>query len=358
MKNGKVGICLIGAGRAGMIHARNFRTSVPNAYIAAVADPVGDAARLAVEELDITTWYTDYKQALQDDSVDAVVIVTPTKFHCEIAVAAAQAGKHILCEKPMAMNVEECEIMEEAAKKNKVKLQLAFMRRFDSAFVEAKKVIDAGEIGDVVMIRSNTRGPSIPQPWMYDIKKSNGPLAEVCSHDIDTLRWFSGSEFQSLYAIGGNYRCPDAIRDYPDFYDNVALVGNFINGVQGMIDGAQGVRYGYDSRVEILGTNGCIFLGKTQERAITVCKSDMKRYDEFTNSWKFLFKDAYLEEDIAFVDCILNDSEPRVTGHDGKMAVKIVNAGNISIVEKRIVQLRDMNEGITYENLLSKNNIA
>jgi myo-inositol 2-dehydrogenase/D-chiro-inositol 1-dehydrogenase/scyllo-inositol 2-dehydrogenase (NAD+) len=339
MKNGKRGIALIGAGRAGMIHARNFRASVPHAVMAAVVDPVEEAAKAACDELEIDTWHTDYRNVLADDSVDAVVIVTPTKYHCEIAIEAAKAGKHILCEKPMAMTYDECEQMEQAVEQYGVKLQLAFMRRFDQSFMEAKRVVDSGAIGDVVMARSNTRGPSIPQPWMYDISKSNGPLAEVNSHDIDTLRWFTGSEFQSLYAIGGNYRCPDAVKEFPDFYDNVILSASFENGMQGMIDGAQGVLYGYDARVEILGTRGCVFLGKTRENSVTVCTADKKAAEEFTNSWKFLFKDAYLEEDTAFVRCLLEDSRPLVTGHDGKMAVKVVNAGNLSIKEKRIVTL-------------------
>lgn len=339
MKNKKVSLGLIGAGRAGMIHARNFRAAVPHAVLTAVADPCRDNVQAALEELEIEKGYEDYRELLEDEEIDAVIIVTPTKYHCEIAVAAAKAGKHILCEKPMAMTVEECEVMEAAAKEYHVKLQVAFMRRFDSAFTEAKNVVDAGEIGDVVMVRSNTRGPSIPKPWMYDIRKSNGPLAEVNSHDIDTLRWFTGSEFKTVYAMGGNYRCPDAKQDFPDFYDNVILAAGFANGMQGMIDGAQGVLYGYDARVEILGTKGCIFLGKTQERPITVCRSDMRRYEAFTNSWKFLFKDAYLEEDMDFVDCILTDREPKVTGHDGKMAVKVVNAGNLSVSTGQIITL-------------------
>lgn len=339
MKNGKVQICLIGAGRAGMIHAKNFRASIPEAQLAVVVDPVEAAAEAACRELEIERRYTDYKLALEDDTIDGVIVVTPTKYHCEIVEAAAKAGKHILCEKPMAMTEEECLRMESAARTYGVKLQLAFMRRFDASFLEAKKIVDSGEIGDVVMVRSNTRGPSIPKPWMYDISKSNGPLAEVNSHDIDTLRWFTGSEFSTVHAIGGNFRCPDAKREYPDFYDNVVLIGSFQNGMQGMIDGAQGVLYGYDARVEILGTKGCIFLGKTQERALWVCTPDMKRRDEFTNSWRFLFKDAYLEEDRAFVRCILENEEPSVTGVDGRMAVKIVNAGNRSIRTGEIVKL-------------------
>ena len=339
MKNAKLSVALIGAGRAGMIHARNFKAGVPHARIVAVADPVEEAAQAACRELEIDRHETDYRRLLEDDAIDAVIIVTPTKYHCEIAVAAAKAGKHILCEKPMAMTVEECNEMDRAAKENGVKLQLAFMRRFDASFVQAKKLVDEGAIGDVVMVRSNTRGPSIPKPWMYDIRKSNGPLAEVNSHDIDTLRWFTGSDFASLYAIGGNYRCPDAKADFPDFYDNVVLTGSFRNGCQGIIDGAQGVLYGYDARAEILGTKGCIYLGQTKENTVTLCSSNMLRTEEYMNSWKYLFREAYLEEDKAFAAAVLEDSEPLITAYDGKMAVLTVNAGNLSIREKRIVHI-------------------
>ncbi len=339
MTDKKINIALIGAGRAGMIHARNFRTSVPFAQITAVCDPIGDAAEIAAKELEIDKYYTDYHDVMNDKTINAVIIATPTKYHCEIAVAAAEAKKDILCEKPMAMTVEECNIMDAAARKNGVKLQIAFMRRFDISFMEAKKRILAGDIGDVVMVRSNTRGPSIPKPWMYDISKSNGPLAEVNSHDIDTLRWFAESDFETVFAIGGNFRCPDAKKDFPDFYDNVTLNASFKNGCQGLIDGAQGVLYGYDARCEILGTKGCIYLGNTRENSVTVCRSDMHRDEEYINSWKNLFRDAYLEEDCDFARAIIEDREPKVTGYDGKMAVLTVNAGNLSIKEKRIVKI-------------------
>lgn len=339
MENKKLNIALIGAGRAGMIHAKNFAGFVSNAKIVAVCDPVEESAIIATKELEIEKYYTDYKDVLNDDSIDAVIVATPTKYHCEIVVAAAKAHKHILCEKPMAMTVEECNIMDKAAKENNVILQLAFMRRFDASFIAAKEMIDAGEIGDVVMVRSNTRGPSIPKPWMYDISKSNGPLAEVNSHDIDSLRWFTGADFKTVYAIGGNYRCPDAKKDFPDFYDNVILNASFTNGCQGIIDGAQGVLYGYDARCEILGTKGCIYLGNTKENSVTLCRSTMQKSEEYINSWKYLFKDAYLGEDRDFVRVVLENGQPKVTAYDGKMAVLTVNAGNLSIREKRIVEI-------------------
>jgi myo-inositol 2-dehydrogenase/D-chiro-inositol 1-dehydrogenase/scyllo-inositol 2-dehydrogenase (NAD+) len=340
MNNGKLGICVIGAGRAGMIHAVDFKTGVSGAELICVADPFEEAAKNACKELELSTYYLDYHDALNDSRVDAVVIVTPTVLHKGIAMAAANAGKHIFCEKPMAMDEDECDEMITCAKKNNVIIQLGFMRRFNESFMDAKEVIDSGEIGDVVMVRSNTRGPSVPQKWMYDIAKSNGPLAEVCSHDIDSLRWFTQSEFKSVYAIGGNYRCPDARAEFPDFYDNVIVNASFVNGMQGMIDGAQGVGYGYDSRVEILGTKGCIFLGQVHEKSIAVCSTGKGMNKPVMNSWRYLFREAYMQEDRDFVRCALSGETPKVTGIDGKMAVKVVKAGNLSIIEKRIVELK------------------
>jgi predicted dehydrogenase len=338
MKKVQIGVCIIGAGRAGMIHAKNFRRNISHAQLVAIVDPVESAAQEAVKALDIDTYYTDYREALKNDNINVVVVVTPTIYHRDIVVAAAQAGKHILCEKPMAMNETECDEMIQAAEANKVKLQIAFMRRFNDSFLQAKDEIDAGAIGEVVSVRSLTRGPSTPQPWMYDLKKSNGPLAEVNSHDIDTLRWFLGSEFESVYAIAGNYRNPHVKAEFPDFYDNVTLNARFINGKQGSIDGAVAVKYGYDSRVEILGTEGIIFIGQVHEKTvITANKNGMTR--PVMNSWRTLYSDAYLAEDQHFIDSILEDKAPKVTGFDGKMAVKVVNAGNRSIIEKQIIHL-------------------
>jgi myo-inositol 2-dehydrogenase/D-chiro-inositol 1-dehydrogenase/scyllo-inositol 2-dehydrogenase (NAD+) len=321
-----IGVCVIGCGRAGLIHARNFAGAVAGARLAALVDPVEESLRAASAELKIGASYSDFRQAIADRNVHAVVIVAPTAFHRDIALAAAAAGKHILCEKPMAMNASECDDMIRAAERHRVKLQIGFMRRFDAGFVAAKKRLDAGEIGDMVLVKSLTYGPSIPKPWMYDIRKSNGPLAEVNSHDIDTLRWFTGSEFAEVHAIAGNYRCPDAKTEFPDFYDNVVLAARFRNGMQGVITGAQGVGYGYDARCEVLGQRGIITAGAWPGPGMS-------------KSWQALFADAYRAEDEDFIRCILEDRPPRVTGLDGKRAVEVVNAGNQSIKEGRPVTL-------------------
>ena len=321
---------MIGCGRAGMIHGRNFAAGAGGARMVAVMDTNVELRAQAAQELRVAKAYAGVAELLADPEVDAVVIATPTGFHREIAVAAAQAGKHILCEKPMARNEAECDEIIAAADCCNVKLQIGFMRRFAASFIEAKRRIDAGEVGEVVQVKSLTHGPNVPKPWMCDIKQSNGPLAEVNSHDIDTLRWFTGSELAEVYAIGGNYRCPDVKKEFPDFYDNVLLVGRFANGMQGLIGGAQGVVYGYDSRCEVLGVKGLLFVGSLASEAVVSCSASGMN-QPVMKSWQKLYEDAYAAEDRDFAECIIHDRAPRVTGYDGRQAVAVVNAGNESI---------------------------
>lgn len=341
MKSDKLGVCIIGAGRAGLIHAVNFAKGIKNARLAAIAEPNRETAAHACRELELDRHYEDYQQALEDETVDAVVVVTPTAYHKDIVVAAANAGKHILCEKPMAMTTAECDEMIAAAERNDVVLQIGFMRRFDRSFVYAKEQVEQGAIGKVVLVKSLTRGPSIPQRWQYDIAKSNGPLAEVNSHDIDTLRWFTGSEFEQVYAIAGNYRCHEAREEFPDFYDNIVMVANFTNGMQGSLDGAVSVRYGYDARLEVVGTEGVLFVGRLDQSGVVVCNSKSGLNAPAVESWRNLFTEAYRYEDQGFVDAVIDGALPAVSGLDGKMAVKVVNAGNQSILEKRPINLRE-----------------
>ena len=339
MGKNKLGICLIGCGRAGMIHGRNFMNKVPGARITAVADASEEMARTAADELGADAWHTDYREILNDRTVDAVVVACPTNLHRDIVVDCANAKKHIFCEKPMAMNIRECDEMIEACVKNNVKLQIGFMRRFDPGFIEAKKLLDSGAIGELVQLHSCTRGPSKPRPWMYDLNKSNGILAEINSHDLDSIRWFAGSEVKELYAIGGNFRNPEAAEEYPDYYDSVLINGVFENGVQFCIDGAAYVQYGYDSKMEIIGTKGKIQVGRSEANSIRCTTPENGTCIQFIDSWMTLFADAYLAEDISFVEAILNDTQPAVTGKDGREAVKLVEMGNLSIKTKNIVRL-------------------
>lgn len=333
-------IAVVGSGRAGMIHASNFATAVPGARLVALTDPVSETLAAAQAELGIKDGYADYRQVIDRRDIHAIVIATPTELHREIAVAAAAAGKHILCEKPMAMNVAECTAMVEAAERTGVVLQIGFMRRYSTSFIQAKQQIDAGAIGRVVQVKTLTHGPSYPRPWMFDLRNSNGPLAEVNSHDIDTVRWLAGGDITEIYAIAGNYRTPEALKEYPDFYDQVLLTARLSNGAQASISGAQGVQYAYDARCEVLGTHGLITIGRLHGSDTVTCTKDKSLQQPAIASWTGLFRDAYLAEDIDFVDCIRHGRAPRASGRDGLAAVAAVNAGNTSIREGTIQTLR------------------
>jgi len=336
-----LGIAVIGAGRAGMIHARNLASGrVPGARLARLVEPRAETRQAASAELRLEHSSADYREALADPAVDAIVVATPSALHCEIVEAAAQARKHILCEKPMAMNAAECDRMLDAVDRAEVTLQIGFMRRYDAGFVAARRRVEAGEIGQVVSVKSLTHGPSIPQPWMYDLRTSNGPLSEVNSHDIDTVRWMSGSEFEEVYAIAGNYRSPAAREPFPDFYDNVILTARLRNGMQGCICGAQGVMYGYDARCEILGEKGLITVGGLAADSVVAYTADGSA-GAVVRSWQQLFLDAYRAEDEDFVRCVREQRPPRAGGEDGKAAVMVVNAGNRSIALRRPVSVSE-----------------
>ncbi len=334
-----VRICLIGCGRAGMIHARSYAGNVTNAELIALCDPFEENLRAANAEIPVKYLYTDYREVMKNSEIDAVIVVTPTQFHHDVVIAAANAGKHVFCEKPMANTETECDEMIEACRRNGVKLQLGFMRRFDQNFRRGKELIDAGAVGKVAMIKSNTYGPSEPKPWMYDVHKSYGPIGEVNSHDFDTLRWYAGAEVRRIHAIGNNSRSPEVAEQFPDYYDSCCVLLEFKNGVIGTITGAQYVKYGYDSRAEILGTDGIIKVGAQRANEVELVTRDRKIETDSMDSWRTLFREAYVAEAKSFIDCIQNNTTPEVTGHDGKMALILVNQGLRSILEHRPIEL-------------------
>ena len=337
-ESNKIRVCLIGCGRAGMIHAKSYAGLVRNAQLIAVCDPVEENRRNACAEYSVKYCYSDYRDVMENPEIDAVIVVTPTQFHHEIVIAAARAQKHVFCEKPMAINEQECDEMIEACDENGVKLQLGFMRRFDKNFRRGKALIDQGQIGRVTMLKSNTYGPSEPKEWMYDVRRSYGPIGEVNSHDFDTLRWYAGSEVKWIHAVGNNFRSPQKAEQYPEFYDSCSVLMEFENGIIATITGAQYVRYGYDSRTEILGTQGIVKIGSQNANDVELITADKQIHMDSVGSWMNLFRDAYIAEAEAFISCIIRDTAPEVTGYDGKMALRLVNLGLTSILEKRPIR--------------------
>jgi myo-inositol 2-dehydrogenase/D-chiro-inositol 1-dehydrogenase/scyllo-inositol 2-dehydrogenase (NAD+) len=324
-------ICLVGAGRAGTVHARNFRHRIADAELVAVVDTNEAMARERASELDVSRVFGSIEAVLSGADFDAVCIATPTFTHASIAVAAARAGKHILCEKPMAMALDEADEMIAAARQGGVTLQIAFMRRFDPAFRAAKEQILAGAIGDPIVIRTLTRGPGLPPRWACDPVTSIGMLAEVNSHDFDTVRWLAGSEVSRVYAEAATLKAPQLGEEYPDFYDTAVVNVRLVSGALAVIDGCCPVGYGYDARAEVLGSAGVLFIGELRERALVRCTREDGAVTRQFTAWAKRFEAAYLAEDEHFVNCIRTGESPQVTGEDGKRALEGVLAATRSI---------------------------
>ena len=181
-------ICLVGAGRVGKVHASSIMRHIPGGQAVALVDPAAEVLEATASQFGIEARFTSLEEALDKVPFDAVVITTPTFTHCELAVQAADHGKHVFLEKPMALNLTECDAITQAAYRAGVILQIGFMRRFDPEFAAAAKRIAAGEIGRPMMVKSLTHGPGLPRAWARRLETSNGMLAGVNSHDWDTVR--------------------------------------------------------------------------------------------------------------------------------------------------------------------------
>jgi myo-inositol 2-dehydrogenase / D-chiro-inositol 1-dehydrogenase len=326
-------VALVGAGRAGSLHAANVADYAARAEVVAVVDERREAAEALGPRADLA-------EALE--RADAVVISTPTFTHRELAVRAAEAGKHVFCEKPMALTVTECDEMIAAAELAGVVLQIGFMRRFQPEFVEARRRIEAGDVGEPMLIKSLTRGPGLPPEWAWSLERSNGMLAEVNSHDFDSVRWLAGSEIERVYAEVANHKGAARGVDARDFYDNAVVSLRFASGAIGTIDGTCPADYGYDARVEIVCSEGLLVVGDLRGQAlIEVRDRDVGTVTPLHRTWPDRFREAYRAEIRSFVDCALEGRPAPVTGADGRAAVAAVIAANRSWQEGRPVEVRE-----------------
>jgi len=334
---------MVGAGRVGKNHSKSIVRHVPGGQIVALVDPVLEVLEATGNGYGIDARFTTLEEAIDKIEFEGVVITTPTFTHKDLARLAASHGKHVFLEKPMALNLEECDEILEGIRQAGVLLQLGFMRRFDPEFTAAEKRIQAGEIGQPMMIKSLTHGPGLPPAWARDLRTSNGMLAEVNSHCWDTTRWLMGSNYQRVYVETANFKGPANQVDTPNFYDNVLVNIKFENGGLGSISGVCPCGYGYDARVEIGGEKGILQIGELQGQAVVVCTNrDQGLITPIYRTWPERFQWGYIYEMEHFVGCIQTGTPPRVGGEEGRWAVAGVLAGTRSFLEERPVYLREI----------------
>ena len=334
---------MIGAGRVGKLHSGTLRRHVPGGDVIALVDPYEPVLKETGDQFEIERRYTSLEDALEAVEFDAVVITTPTPTHRDLAVLAAQSGKHVFLEKPMALTLAECDAILDATATHGVILQMGFMRRFDPDFAAAWERIQAGEIGEPMLIKSLTHGPGLPPPWATDLKTSNGNLAEVNSHDLDTTRWLAASTPLRMYVEVANFKGVERGVTSEHYYDNMFATVKFESGAMASISGVCPCDYGYDSRVEIVGKKGIMQIGELKGESIVVCiDRDHGLVTPIFRRWPDRFRWGYIRELEHFVDCIHSERYPIVTGEDGRWAVAMVLAGTRSFLEERPVYLQEI----------------
>jgi scyllo-inositol 2-dehydrogenase (NAD+) len=328
----KLGLGVVGVGEMGKRHAENIRRLVPEARLVAIADVAVQRVKAVAEELEIDRAYSSIEDLVQDKQINAVLIATPDKFHAPSIRVAAAAGKDILCEKPLALTLDDANGALREVRNARVRLQVGFMRRYDPAYLSAKKRIDGGEIGTPVVFKSVGRDKDEAPIAAYQ-SGINGMLFYTNSiHDFDLARWLMNDEVAEVQAYTTTAIRPELAK----YRDIVAGLVNlkYEHGAIGNIDSNAQAIYGYDVRTEVVGSKGSIFVGtldKTPATFLTAQGGTRNLADHFLSQ----FADAYLAEIRDFVNTMLSDKAPRVTGDDGLRALEIAVAAENSHLQGR-----------------------
>lgn len=333
----QINIGLIGAGRIGIVHAETITNRIPKARLIAIADPDMDAAEALSEHLKVPHITDDGRNLWKREGIDAVIIASATHTHAEYIVWAAEAGKHIFCEKPISHDLDEIDAALAAVKRAGVKLQIGFNRRFDPNFVAVKAAMDEGKIGTPHVLRITSRDPA-PPPISY-VRSSGGMFFDMTIHDFDMARFLCG-EVVRVHAFGG-CRVDPEIEAAGDI-DTAVISLEFENGAFGTIDNSRKAAYGYDQRVEVFGSAGAIQAeNNTPHR--TVLSNETGVHEPLPlNFFMDRYTTSYQAELEAFVDAVVNDSDVPVGGPDGRAPVVIAMAAMKSLREGRAVSISEI----------------
>ncbi len=329
---------LIGVGRIGKVHAEHLRYRIPRANLAVISDVNVEAARACAERLGVARVEADHHALLNDPAIDAVVICSPTDMHATMIEEAANAGKQIFCEKPIARTLREIDQALDAVAKAGVKLQIGFNRRFDPNFARVRKAILAGEIGEPHLLHIISRDPG-PPPIEY-VKVSGGMFLDMTIHDFDMARFLIGGEVEEVYAAGA-VRVDPAIGEAGDL-DTALVTLKFKSGVLCVIDNSRKAVYGYDQRVEVLGSAGGAAVSNNHPNTAVISDAACVRRDLPLNFFMDRYLESFLVEVTDFVNAVLDGKQTPVTGVDGRAAVAVGIAARRSHEENRPVRLEEI----------------
>ncbi len=330
-----VRFAILGAGRIGQVHARAI-SETPGAELVAIYDPVKKAAKSVRDTYGCEI--RSVEDCAQAKDIDAVAICTPTDLHADQIEMFARAGKAVFCEKPIDLSVERVRSCLKVVEETGATLMIGFNRRFDPDFRALRDTIDAGDIGKVEMVTVVSRDPGAP-PIDY-IKRSGGIFRDMTIHDFDIARWMLGDEVESVIAQA-SVLVDKEIGKVGD-YDSVNVVLKTKKGRQCVITNSRRATYGYDQRIEVLGSKGMASAENIHENRVQVANGKGFARRPLVNFFLERYMPAYKAEIAAFVKAVNDKTTPPTTGHDGLMALVLAEAANISVAEGRAVKVSEI----------------
>jgi myo-inositol 2-dehydrogenase / D-chiro-inositol 1-dehydrogenase len=328
MKKLKVGMISFAHGHAfSYLHAL---ANLPEVEIAGIADENQARVEKAAAQYGVP-YYADYRELLKTD-IDAVVICSENVHHAQQTIDSAKAKKHVLCEKPLGISVDEMKQMISACEENEVQLMTAFPCRYITAVVQAKQAVDRGDIGDIVAVKGTNRG-TLPGGWFLDKELSGGgALLDHTVHVMDLMNWIIGSKVNEVYAYAANL-----FNDGVGIDDAGMIHVKFENGAFGVIDTSWSRPKSFptwgDVTMEIIGTKGAISVDSFAQ------KNEVYTNEAGKGVWSFWGDgmDAYLVK--GFVDAVLQGKPVPINGLDGLRSTEVALAGYESVELGQPVQI-------------------
>jgi myo-inositol 2-dehydrogenase / D-chiro-inositol 1-dehydrogenase len=326
-------IAMLGAGRVGQVHSASI-VSHPEAELALVVDPV-EAAAKALGDKYSTRWSLDPEDAFADPSIDAVVIGTPTNTHIEMLKRAVAAGKKVLLEKPIDLDLGQIDAAWAAIQGQAPYVMLGFCRRFDPSFAEVRARVAKGEIGPIRALRITSRDPQ-PPPAAY-LGVSGGMFKDMTIHDFDMARFQVGDivEVSAMTSDNGL----DAFREARDHAQAIVTM-RAASGALVTIVNSRSCAYGYDQRLEAFGDLGALDAGNwtaTTVRAASATQTEAA--GPILNFFLERYMPAFQAELDEFVQAIKAGHEPSVGFADGRAALVLAEAANESVASGKVIRI-------------------
>lgn len=329
-------IAVLGCGRIGVMHAKNVANH-PRASLAGVFD-INVAAAEACGRLFNTKVFDSAEAIFDSEDVDAVLIATSTNTHSDYIEAAVAAGKPVLCEKPIDLDLKRVELCRHRIGNTKLPIMLGFVRRFDEGHRAARTALAAGEIGDLYQVTITSRDPAMA-PAAY-IEVSGGIFRDMTIHDFDLARYMLGEEVDTVSATGSRLVDADLMARCDD-YDVVVVTMTTKTGKQAIITNSRQAVYGYDQRVELLGSEGMVISENRRSNFATKhTRTATNVSPALPNFFIERYADAFNAEIGSFVDAVENETPVEVGFEDGRMALILAEAAIKSVKEGRVVKVK------------------